>query len=164
MRQISISTDVFARIWACRKHGEETENAILDRIIPGKQIEDEGSELDSLPPPHTAGTGGHTERRYGVHFPGGFEISRVYLGKEYGANAVSSGWVLANDGKTYGSLNELSHAIGTKTENVWRNWFYFENGKRKPISEMRDQALITRRSRQAVDAGKLLAELEETKP
>jgi hypothetical protein len=84
------------------------------------------------------------ERLYGVHFPGGFGISRVYLGKEYEANAVSTGWMLANDDKTYRSLNELSQAIGTNTENVWRNWFYFEDGKRKPISEMRDQTLVTR--------------------
>lgn len=33
MRSIDVSTDVFARIWAERKSGEDTENTILLRIL-----------------------------------------------------------------------------------------------------------------------------------
>ena len=34
MRNIEVSTDVFARIWALRAEGEESEDAILRRILP----------------------------------------------------------------------------------------------------------------------------------
>ena len=37
MRNISVSTEVFAAIWAHRKQGEETEDAILGRILLGLQ-------------------------------------------------------------------------------------------------------------------------------
>ena len=33
MRQIEISTDVYARIWALREAGEEDENSILQRVL-----------------------------------------------------------------------------------------------------------------------------------
>jgi negative regulator of replication initiation len=33
MRQIEVSTDVYARIWALRQAGEESENAILERVL-----------------------------------------------------------------------------------------------------------------------------------
>ena len=33
MRQIEVTTDVYARIWALRQPGEENENAILERIL-----------------------------------------------------------------------------------------------------------------------------------
>ena len=33
MRQIEVSTSVYARIWALRKGGEEDENAILERVL-----------------------------------------------------------------------------------------------------------------------------------
>lgn len=102
MRTITVSTSVFARIWACREEGEESEDAILDRVLPGKS-----DTQDSLPSQSSLNLGGHTERRYGVHFPGGFEIFRTYLAQEYRARAVNTGWLLENDSKTYQSLNEL---------------------------------------------------------
>jgi hypothetical protein len=83
-----------------------------------------------------------------VHFPGGFGISRTYLGQQYGANAVSTGWVLANDSKTYHSLNALSRAIGAKSENAWLNWLYFNpEGRLRPIAELRDPEKVARRAR-----------------
>ena len=33
MRSIEVSTEVFARIWAFRESGEETENEILERLL-----------------------------------------------------------------------------------------------------------------------------------
>jgi hypothetical protein len=154
MRTITVSTDVFARIWASRNPGEESEDAILDRLVPGKSSAPSTSAALNSPP----NSGGHTERRYGVHFPAGFEVSRIYLGREYHANAVSAGWALANDGKTYASLNELSKGIGAKVENAWQNWFYFEGSERKPIAALRDPNKITRRSNRVIDTDKLLAE------
>lgn len=142
MRTITVSTRVFARIWACREEGEESEDAILGRVLPGKS-----DTQDSLPSQSSPNLGGHTERRYGVHFPGGFEIFRTYLGQEYRARAVDTGWLLENDSKTYHSLNELSRAVGTKVENAWVNWFYrAPDGQRQSISALRDPAKITRRS------------------
>lgn len=41
MRSIEISTDVFSRIWAHRIAGEETEDAILRRLLSGKGSESE---------------------------------------------------------------------------------------------------------------------------
>lgn len=53
-------------------------------------------------------------------------------------------------GDGYPSLNELSKAIGAKTENAWVNWFYIDpNGDRAPISTLRDHAKIIRRNRRA---------------
>lgn len=141
MRTITLSTGVFARIWACRQTGEESEDAILDRVLPGKS-----DAPDPLPPPSSPKAGGHTDRRFGVHFPDGFEIFRTYLGQEYRARALNSSWLLMNDSKPYHSLNELSKAVGAKVENAWLNWFYnTPDGQRRPISTLRDPSKITRR-------------------
>jgi hypothetical protein len=138
MRTITVSIALFARIWACRQDGEE-----------------------SLPI-STPNIGGHTERVYGVHFAGGFGISRTYLGKQFAANAVQQGWVLASDSKTYHSLNALSRAIGAKSENAWLNWFYFnDEGKLRPIADLRNPDEVARRARiPARDVKQLLAELD----
>ena len=37
MKTISISTATFAALWAARKEGEETEDAILTRLLAGRQ-------------------------------------------------------------------------------------------------------------------------------
>jgi hypothetical protein len=156
VRTITVSTDIFARIWASRNPGEESEDAILDRLVPGKSSAPPTSAALNAP----ANSGGHIERRFGVHFPAGFEVSRIYLGREYHANAVSAGWALANDGKTYASLNELSKGIGAKVENAWQNWFYLEGSERKRIAALRDPNKITRRSSRVIDTDTLLAELD----
>jgi hypothetical protein len=50
--------------------------------------------------------------------------------------------------ESYSSLNELSRAIGAKTENAWMNWFYIdENNDRSPISVLRDHSKIIRRKK-----------------
>jgi hypothetical protein len=68
---------------------------------------------------------------------------------------------LANDSKTYQSLNELSKAIGAKVENAWANWFYSApDGQRKPIFPLRDPTKVTRRPRGPIDTDKLFAELD----
>ena len=159
MRAINISTEVFAKIWAERQDGEENEDAILRRLLLRSELED--GSADSGPPEPSLDSG-HTERRFGTHFPGGFEISRIYLGKRYAARAVSQGWLLENDGKVYGSLNELSHSIGAKIENAWRNWLYTNGaGLQMPVTALRDPTKVRRRSRPAVDPATALDELDK---
>lgn len=46
MREISISTEVFAKIWSLRSTGEEDENQILSRVLGVKEMP-ENKELSS---------------------------------------------------------------------------------------------------------------------
>jgi hypothetical protein len=149
MRSINVSTEVFAVIWAARQPGEETEDDILRRVLGGKKPISKPKNAPSLE------RSGFHDRRYDVDFPEGFEIFRTYLGNAYRARATGGAWLLVNDGKRYGSLNELSQAIGTTTENAWFNWFFAApDGQQKRVSDMRDPRTIHRRrvSRPAVDA------------
>lgn len=156
MRTIQISTSVFARIWAARQEGEESEDAILSRLLGG----DKATESDATTAHSSPNVGGHTERSYGVHFPGGFEIFRTYLGQSYRAHAVQLGWILDKDNKTYPTLNELSKAIGAKVENAWANWFYLTSeGQRKPVATLRDPSKVARRARGPVEVDKLLSRM-----
>lgn len=142
MRSITVSTDVFARIWSLRQPGEDTEDAILARILG----------CPAAPPgnsPASALGNGLLDSRSGVLFPEGFEVFRTYLGVEYRARIASGKWVLQNDSRTFQSLNELSRAIGAKTENAWLNWLYLDDrGMRHPVSKLRDPSVIATRSRQ----------------
>lgn len=139
MRNIQVSTPVFAAIWGNRQDGEDSEDAILARVLrvtPGKALRS------------GRGGTGFTDQRYGVRFVEGSEIFRTYLGKEYRAVANAGCWLLKETGDMYPSLNELSRAIGAKNENAWVNWFYVdENGDRAAVSVLRDHAKIIRRKR-----------------
>ncbi|MFL9826979.1 hypothetical protein [Rhodoplanes sp. SY1] len=142
MRTIQVSTDVFAAIWKARREGEQSENDILVRVF-GLSSQDEAP---------TKAAAGFREPRYNVDFPEGFEIFRSYSGHEYRARATRGSWKLLKNGENYPSLNELSRAIGTKTENAWKNWFYNDaKGNRAPISNLRDESKIVRRSRSKSD-------------
>lgn len=134
MRTITVSTDVFARIWSLRGKGEETEDAILRRVLC-----DVGRERDSKNPTMSPGGGdGVFDARHGVRFPEGFEIERTYLGKRYSAIVRNGRWAIHGIGGEFARLNELSRAVGTKTENAWVNWFYFDHeGRRRPVSDLR---------------------------
>lgn len=113
MRTISISTDVFAAIWARRQPGEDTEDAILRGVL--------GLSGSSQEPPPSA-TGGFRDDRNGVTFPEGFEIFRVYKGREYRARATANAWLLLSDMRSYPSLHKLSSAVVSGNENSWQNW------------------------------------------
>jgi hypothetical protein len=142
MRSITVSTDVFARIWSLRQLGEDTEDAILSRILGCIASHSGGSSASSR------GTG-LLDSRSGVLFPEGFEVFRTYLGVKHRARITSGRWVLESDGRTLQSLNELSRAIGAKTENAWLNWLYLDGrGMHHPVSKLRDPSMIATRSRQ----------------
>jgi hypothetical protein len=139
VRSIQVSTEVYAGIWGAHQSGEENEDAILRRLL-GIAAPERASEPMGAP----EGSIGFMDNRYGVVFPPGFEIFRIYKGRNYTAQAVGGVWI-ANDGKGYLSLNQLSDSIGA-SENAWDSWFYMDDGLRKPISTMRDPNKVRRRS------------------
>lgn len=47
MRNVEVSTEVFSRIWALRREGEESEDAILKRVLPQIEIGVSGSSPPS---------------------------------------------------------------------------------------------------------------------
>jgi hypothetical protein len=148
---------LFAAIWSRRESGEDTEDAILRRILniapPSPSLEeafgDYGNALERqfLSDPAS----GLYDARYNASFPAGFEIFRVYKGKEYRAQAIQNLWIRGDNATGYRTLNDLSRSIGTKTENAWISWFFKgEDGKSHPLSERRDPSRITKRTPEPV--------------
>ncbi len=140
MRQIAVSVEIFAKIWALREAGEETENDILARLLtqaPTQKVENY-SEAQASP--------GFRDLRHGVLFPEGFEIFRSLKGEDVRARASGGRWVLKGSGALYGSLNELSRGVGAGTENAWASWFFLgPDGRRQHISTLRDPTAVVRR-------------------
>lgn len=135
MRTITVSTDVFAKLWANRADGEETEDDILRRILGCPRSNTEGSTEDKPQ--------GFYDARNKVNFPEGFEIYRHYKGKEYRAKATSGHWVLINTGETFTSLNQLTNAVSDGRENVWVSWNYLaEDGKEAKITGLRNLSFL----------------------
>ena len=117
-RTITVSTDVFAAIWAKRQEGEDSEDDILRRIFGIAK-----SEKDTEPRQALTGSGGCLDRRNNVHFPQGFEIFRIYKRKDYRAIAQDGSWLRLDTGNLYPTLNQLNASIAAGTENVWNgNW------------------------------------------
>ena len=139
MRTIQISTETFAAIWKAQEAGETSEDAILQRLL-GVTAAPETPKQDLK-----VMVGFH-DPRYGVTVPSGFKIFRNYRGKDYSARAMQGFWILSETGIGYGTLNELSGAIGITNENAWANWhFHDEKGQRKPLTALRDPSKIIRR-------------------
>ena len=112
-RTITLSTAVFAAIWAERRDGEETEDAILRRLLGcGDGVGANGGR-------------GVRDARNDVHFPEGFEIFRTYKRREYKATARAGVWVREDTGERYPTLNRLNESIASGNENVWNgSWKY----------------------------------------
>lgn len=139
MRTIQVSLDVFAKIWALRAHGEDSEDAILRRILLGvaPTFNDKRRKAES---------GGFVASRFGVRFPEGFEIFRNFKGRDFRARASGGRWQLIGDPRSFKSLSDLSKAVGAQIENVWMNWFFLDGANvRRPISILRDPKLISKR-------------------
>ena len=138
MRHIVISTDVFAALWAGRKVGEDSENAILERMLGLPK----GPPLMPQNGPHRSGIvrpadGSIYNQMFDVHFPQGFEIFRTYKGQDYSAVVRESRWVMG--ARSYPSLFALSMAIIDSRENPWMHWKYRDaNGRVAPISNLRN--------------------------
>lgn len=132
MRSISVSTDVYAAIWSARVPGEDSEDAILARLLKVR------SEVPDKPAtPATAA--GFVDARFDVVLPQGFEIFRTYKGTNYRAHAVDGHWKLLTTGQLYNSLNQLSRAASGNIENAWRNWYFMgKDGKRHLVEGLRN--------------------------
>lgn len=130
MRSIDIATDVFAAIWSARQEGEDTEDAILRRVLLG-------STSTQVP----MGDGiGVRDDRHKIDFPDGFRVTRVFKRIPYEAVARGGAWELVPGGVRYSSLNQLSRGIGAGVENAWRAWQYqHESGALRPVSELREK-------------------------
>jgi len=155
MREISVSMDVFARIWALRAQGEDSEDEILRRVL----LRADGQIAGGLEPVPMADGGRHGfyDARFSVTFPEGFEISRIFQKQTIRAIATCGSWRLMPSGKKYASLNELSRAIGAGVENAWRNWFYFDQaGERRPVADLRDPKLVHKKSLETIGGRKRL--------
>jgi hypothetical protein len=143
MRNIQVSLDVFQAIWSVRKPNQDNEDAILRSVFKLPQADPKVPERDIMV------TVGFHDPRYGVKLDPGFTIFRDYKGKHYTATAVQGFWLSAADGKMYGTLNELNKSIGIEgAENAWKAWHYTEltSLRRRPLSDLRDQSTIVRRS------------------
>jgi hypothetical protein len=132
-RTITVTTDVFAAIWASRKEGEETENTILSRLL-GCTV-----EASAESPPMTNRIGGVHDTRNNVHFPHGFVAFRTYKRREYEAVAQDGTWLRKDTGDLYPTLNQLNASIATGAENIWNGtWKYrTDDQKIRSINDFR---------------------------
>lgn len=138
MREICVSTDVFALIWSLRRLGEDNEDEILRRVLRSS-----AERRTSVPDQATAEL---VDRRNGVSFPAGFEIYRTYKGNEYRARATRKGWQLVGSAHVYKSLNALNREIVDGSENAWRGWYFTdEAGQGKLVGELREKSNVSQR-------------------
>ena len=133
-RTITVSTDVFAAIWADRKEGEENENEILRRKF-GCSTESAVKDVE----PTLEISGGVHDTRNGVHFPRGFVAFRRYKRRDYEAVASDGSWLRKDTGESFPTLNQLNKSITAGPENVWNgNWkFRDESGTIQPLDFLR---------------------------
>lgn len=156
MRTIVISTDVFAALWAKRHPNEDTENAILERLLglpKGPPIEMQAPAFGERMRSRNAGAdgeGGIYNHWFDVHFPAGFEVFRTYKGREYRAVVRDGRWVM--NGRNFPSLFAMSMSIIDSRENPWMHWKYRNaKGQADFISALRQ---IPRELKAAAQRGK----------
>ena len=137
MRTIQVSEGTYAALWSRWKEGDDDEEGILRRLL----------ELTiAAPVGNRKETGvGFRDARYGVEFPQGFEIFRVFKGKQYRAVADSGIWRQPDANRVARSLNVLSAQVGAPTENAWLGWHYLDGKKERPIADLRDPSKVRRR-------------------
>lgn len=135
-RIMSVSTDVYAAVWSRRKPGEDTEDAILRRVLNIK-----GSTSENVSPSTVVGDGGVLDSRNGVHFPEGFIAFRSYKGRDHTAVARAGRWFREDNGQSYPTLNQLNASIAAGAENIWNGNWKFRDGRGsiRSIAELRKQ-------------------------
>lgn len=133
-RSISVSTDVFAAIWAARQEGEESENDILRRLL-GSRGKDEEVQFKA----GGSDSEGVHDSRNNVFFPRGFTTFRGYKGQRYEAKALNGEWLRIDNGQRYHSLNQVNVSIVAGNENIWNgNWKYIKpDGSIASIADLR---------------------------
>lgn len=133
LRTIGVSTEVFAAIWANRQGGEETEDAILRRVLACS------SEPRAEPISSSASSFGVRDERNRVDFPEGFEIYRSYKHRDFVAVASGGAWLRKDTGEQFATLNQLNASIAVGAENVWSGIWKFKNsdGVSRSIGELR---------------------------
>lgn len=133
-RSISVSTDVFAAIWAAREEGEDNEDDILRRLLRNRSKD----EKVQFKVGGTDSEGVHDSRN-NVFFPRGFTVFRGYKGRHYEAEALNGEWLRIDNGRRYRSLNQVNASIVTGSENIWNgNWRYTkEDGSVASIADLR---------------------------
>ena len=135
MRDIKVSTGVFAAIWANRMDDEETEDEILQRLLlthtPIADLTEKEENSKKM-------IDGVYDHRNGVRFPEGMRIFRNYKGREYSAIAQSGQWVREDTRKKYSTLNQLNSSIAAGPENVWNGtWRFVDGGFTRSINTLR---------------------------
>ena len=139
MRTITVSTDVFAAIWAKRRKSEESEDAILRRLLgcPAEAGPSRVAEAE-----RGSGGNGVYDARNDVHFREGLEVFRVYKEVHYRACAENGKWRRVDTGERFLTLNRLNTSIVGGAENVWNgSWRYHDEfGLNRSIEDLRRKA------------------------
>ena len=146
-RHIVVSIDVFASLWASREPGEDSENAILERLLGLPKGPPLPASMVVAQRVAQSGPddGGIYNRMFDVHFPPGFEVFRTYKGKEYRAVVQAGRWVMG--AQTYQSLFALSVAIVDSQENPWMHWKYRDSqGRVATIINLRSKGAEAEKS------------------
>ena len=142
MKTITVSTDVFASIWASRQEGEHDEDAVLRRLLGCMRADAEEETAGSGEGRGIRGNpGGVHDLRNGVHFPQGLEVFRTYKGQHYNAVAEDGMWRRIDTGDRFATLNQVNSSIVEGVENVWNgNWRYHDsNGLNRSIDDLRSK-------------------------
>ncbi|QEE46078.1 hypothetical protein FVA81_16315 [Rhizobium sp. WL3] len=135
MRQIEVSVDVFAAIWAARNDGENSEDEVLRRLL------DLPTKVPTPPQISLQAEDGFKDARFRVELPEGFEIYRVYKGQEIRARATKGKLQLVGSDHFFLSFNQLSRAATGNIENAWKNWYFTgRDGKRHSIEGLRSDS------------------------
>lgn len=147
MKNIAVSTDVYARLWQLRQDNEDTEDEILYRIL---ECSTSPSAAHNKPVNGRAKGIAHTDPTYGVIFEEGFEIFRN--GRKYKCRAVVTNgkWLRLDNKKLYNTINQLSNSLGIRSENVWVNWYYKAGVGKKKIEYLKPSGKISEKVRQEI--------------
>lgn len=139
VRAIQLSDSTYAALWAKWEEGDDGEEGVIRKLLGLKD-----KPVAAAP---AEGQGkGLTDARFGVFFPEGFEIFRVFKGREVKAVVRDGIWFNITTNRVATSLNQLSAHIGAPTENAWRGWYYKKGEKSLLIDTLRDRNKVGRRS------------------
>ena len=139
MHTITISDEVMKEIQTLCLIKGQSEDCVLRRLLGCPEIETKTDKEDFY------------DTTYGIRFPKGFIIFRVYKGRIYSARVSNGHWMLDGNNhatRTFNSLNQLSQSIIDGNENAWKFWYYHNKfGETRCISDLRDPKMIQRRPR-----------------